>query len=139
LISFDLRQLPQLNTATRLQETLPCLKTILQPPTTEANRQSLTRVPAHVSSLFKFAFDAGLIDRPVRFEPGFKRPSKKTSRKHRAGQEKKLCTAQEIRQLLDAAGTSMKAMILLGINCAFGNADCGNLPLRDHDRPGRCP
>src|SRR5262249_34414796 len=33
------------------------------------------------------------------------------------------------RRLLDAAGTPMKAMILLGINAGLGNADCGNLPL----------
>src|SRR5262249_36888381 len=32
-------------------------------------------------------------------------------------------------RLLDAAGTPLKAMLLLGINCGFGNADCGNLPL----------
>src|SRR5207249_3604231 len=47
----------------------------------------------------------------------------------------------------------MKAMVLLGINCGFGNADCGNLPLSaldldagwvDYPRPKtgiprRCP
>jgi integrase len=106
-----------------------------------------------VRSLFKFAFDAGLIDRPVRFGPGFKGPSKKSVRLHRAKQGAKLFTTDEIRQLLDAAGTSMKAMILLGINCGFGNADAGNLPLSavdletgwiDYPRPKtgiarRCP
>src|SRR5262249_5222238 len=30
----------------------------------------------------KYAFDAGLIERPVRYGPGFKRPSKKTLRLH---------------------------------------------------------
>ncbi len=34
----------------------------------------------YVRSLFKFAYESGLIDRPVRFGPGFKRPSKKTLR-----------------------------------------------------------
>src|SRR5262249_1094098 len=52
-----------------------------------------------------------------------------TLRLHRAKQGPKLFSAEEIRRLLDAAGTSMKAMILLGINCGFGNADCGTLPL----------
>jgi integrase len=31
--------------------------------------------------------------------------------------------------MLDAAGPPMKAILLLGINCGFGNSDCGNLPV----------
>jgi integrase len=77
----------------------------------------------------------------------------KTLRLHRAGQGLKLFTVEEIRKLLDAAGTPLKAMILLGINAGFGNSDCGNLPLTaldleagwvDYPRPKtgiprRCP
>jgi len=83
----------------------------------------------HIRSIFKHAFDAELIAAPVRFGPGFKRPTKKTFRLHRAQQGPKLFTADEIRRLLDAAGTAMKAMILLGINGGFGNGDCASLPL----------
>jgi integrase len=83
----------------------------------------------YVCSVFKYAYDAGLLDRPMRFGPGFKRPSMKTLRRHRAEQGLKLFTVAEIHQLLATAGTSLRAMILLGINCGFGNADCGNLPL----------
>jgi integrase len=83
----------------------------------------------YVRSVFKHAFDAGLIPAPVRFGPGFKRPTKKTLRLHRAEQGPKLFTAEEIRLLLDAAGPAMKGMILLGINAGFGNGDCANLPL----------
>jgi integrase len=79
--------------------------------------------------LFKHGVDAGLIDRPVRFGPGFKRPSKKVLRLNRADAGRKLFTAGEVRRLIDAAGPSMRAMILLGINAGFGNADCGELPL----------
>jgi integrase len=79
--------------------------------------------------LFKHTADAGLIDRPVRFGPGFKRPSKKVPRLCRAENGPRLFTREDILRLLDAAGTPMKTMILLGINCGFGNADCGNLPL----------
>jgi integrase len=82
-----------------------------------------------VRCVFKYAYDAGLVDRPMRFGPGFKRPSKKTLRLHRAQQGAKLFTADEIRKLLDAAPVHLRAMILLGINCAFGNSDCGHLPL----------
>jgi integrase len=79
--------------------------------------------------LFKHAFDAGLIPVPVRFGPGFKRPSKKTLRLTRAEQGPKLFTPDEILRLLDAAGVQLKAMILLGVNCGFGNADCAALPI----------
>ena len=83
----------------------------------------------YVRSVFKHAFDAELIDRPVRFGPGFKRPSKKVVRLHRAEQGPKMFTSDEVRRMIDAAGLPLKAMILLGINAGFGNADCGNLPL----------
>jgi integrase len=86
-----------------------------------------------VRCAFKYAYDAELIDRPIRFGPGFKTPSKKTLRLHRAKQGKKLFTAEEVRRTLDAAGVRLKAMILLGINCAFGNADCGMLPINAVD------
>ena len=35
----------------------------------------------------------------------------------------------EIRQLIDAADVPFRPMILLGVNCGFGNHDCGQLPL----------
>jgi integrase len=82
-----------------------------------------------IRSVFKFAYESDLLSRPMRFGPTFKKPSKKTLRVHRAKQGAKLFSAEEIRRLIDTAGVPMKAMILLGINCGFGNADCGNLPL----------
>jgi integrase len=89
----------------------------------------LSRLVQGVRSVFKHADDAGLIDRPMRFGPGFARPTKKTFRLHRARQGPKLFTADEIRRMIAGAGVPLKAMILLGINAGFGNADCGNLPL----------
>jgi integrase len=44
--------------------------------------------------------------------------------------------AAQLRQILDAAGMPLKAMVLLGINCGFGNADCGTLPLSALDLDG---
>jgi integrase len=82
-----------------------------------------------IRCICKYAFDAGLIGRPVRYGPGFKRPSKETLRLHKAKEGPKLFAAEEIRRLIGAAGTPMKAMLLLGINAGFGNADCGRLPL----------
>jgi integrase len=102
---------------------------------------------------FKHAYESDLLDRPTRFGPAFKRTSKKTMRLYRAKQGPKLFTADEVRRLLDAAGTQLRAMILLGVNCGFGNSDCGRLPLSavnldtgwaDYPRPKtglprRCP
>lgn len=96
----------------------------------------LAKMIQYIRCAFKHAFDAGLIDRPLRFGPGFNRPSKKTLRLHRAEQGPKLFTAKEVRQMLDAGGPALKAMILLGINCGFGNADCGNLKLSALDLEG---
>jgi integrase len=106
-----------------------------------------------VRCCFKHAYDADLSDRPVRFGPGLKRPSKETLRLHKAKQGPKRFAAEEVHSLLAAAGPVMKAMLLLGINAGFGNADCGNLPraavdlehaIIDYPRPKkgiprRCP
>lgn len=96
----------------------------------------LAKIIQYVRSVFKYGYDAGLIDRPMRFGPGFSRPTKKTIRLHRAEQGLKLFTAEEIRRLLDASGQPLKAMILMGINCGFGNADCGNLTISALDLKG---
>ena len=82
----------------------------------------------HFRSVFKFAFETELIDRPVRFGPGFSRPSKKTMRLLRAEKGPRMFEADELRRMLGAAGVQLKAMILLGVNAGFGNADCATLP-----------
>jgi integrase len=97
---------------------------------------TLGNVIQRMRVVFKFAWDNGLIDRPVRYGQGFKRPTRKTLRLHRAEQGVKLFTAEEIRRLVEAGGPPMKAMILLGINCGFGNSDCGKLRLPALDLDG---
>jgi integrase len=82
-----------------------------------------------VRSLFKFAFDAGHIEKTIRFGPAFVKPSKQRMRQHRAESEKKFFKREEIHRMLDAAGLQLRTMILLGVNCGFGNRDCGMLPL----------
>jgi integrase len=82
-----------------------------------------------VRSVFKFAAETKLIDRPMQFGPGFARPSKKTLRLERAKKGTQMFEAEELRRIVTAAGTPLKAMILLGVNCGFGNNDCGTLPL----------
>ncbi|MCH7989765.1 MAG: tyrosine-type recombinase/integrase [Planctomycetes bacterium] len=78
--------------------------------------------------LFRFAYEAGLIDRPIRFGPQFKEPSRKTLRISRNQNGKRMFEADELRAILDVATQPLKAMIMLGINCGFGQSDIANLP-----------
>jgi integrase len=89
-----------------------------------------------IRSVFKHALEAGLIDRPVRFGPGFARPTRKTLRLERARKGPRLFTPPQVRAMIRKAGQPLRAMILLGINCGFGNADCGTLPLAALDLAG---
>lgn len=91
---------------------------------------------ARTSAVFNFAYEVGAVERPIRKGPNFKRVSKKKQRLDRAKRPKKDFTAEEIWKLHNAADFQMKAMILLGLNCGFGNADCGRLeiPMIDFER-----
>ena len=39
----------------------------------------------------------------------------------------------DLRKLIDSAGVPLRAMILLGLNCGFGNGDCAGLPIQALD------
>jgi integrase len=96
-----------------------------------ANRYGVHKLAKEVQltrTLFKYAVDAGLIEKPMRFGPTFKRPEKRIMRAHRQKNGVRMFEAGQIRSLLDAVDQPLKAMILLGINCGFGNHDCGTLP-----------
>jgi integrase len=95
-----------------------------------------------VRVLFKYAFDQGVIDRPIRYGQSFDRPSKHVLRKEKAKRAPRMFEGFEIRAMVDGAlvvgeegpelvraSAPMRAMILLGINCGFGNTDVGRLPL----------
>jgi integrase len=89
-----------------------------------------------IRSVFKYAFEAGLIDKPIRYGPQFRRPGRKVLRKARHAKGSRMFEAEELRQMLKASTPQLKAMILLGINCGFGNADCGTLPVLALDLDG---
>lgn len=80
-------------------------------------------------SVFGFAFDHGLIDKPVRYGTGFSPPPRRTIRKalHRNGP--RMFEPNELRAILDAADVPMRAMVLLAVNSGMGNQDIGMLPL----------
>lgn len=58
---------------------------------------------------FKYGFDQGFIDRPVRYGQGFKRPSKKALRKARHAKGPRRFEAAELRAMVDAAASPLRA------------------------------
>ncbi len=82
-----------------------------------------------VRVVFNYAYKQGLIDRPIVYGDGFKKPSRRTLRRERHKKGPKMFKAKEIRAMLRIASRQLKAMILLGINCGLGNNDCALLPL----------
>jgi integrase len=105
-----------------------------------------------VRSLFKFAFDQGLIVAPVRFGQSFAKPKMDVVRRareaHRAKHGDRMFEAAEIRQLLDGttvqgedgksrtipgASLALRAMILLAANGGLGQSDLAALPIRAVD------
>ena len=93
-----------------------------------------------VRSIFKFAYEEGLIDKPIRYGQSFKKPTRKTLRIQRARKiakhGKRMFQPDELRTMIDTAGHHLKAMILLGVNCGLGNHDCGELPISALDLNG---
>ena len=94
-----------------------------------------------VKSVFKYGLDNALIYKAPRFGSEFRKPDKAVLRRHRAQNGEKMLEADAIRSLVQGAlvvgeggpelvraTTEIKAMILLGINSGFGNADCASLP-----------
>ena len=115
----------------------------------ETLRTNLTRVRV----LFKWGYDSDLLEKPVKCGPGFKSPSKRVMLQNRNANGGRMFSADELRRMIDAADTQLRALILLGLNCGFGNNDCATLKLStldaepgwiDHARPKtgvprRCP
>ena len=90
-----------------------------------------------VRVVFNYAYQSGLIEKPIRYGPTFKRPAKRVLRKIRNGNGPRMFEAHEIRRMLDSASLQLRAMILLGINRGFGNSDCGSLPATSLDLDSR--
>ena len=102
--------------------------------------------------VFKYAHDQRLIEHPVSYGQSFARPSAKAVRKSRNAAGPRMFEADELSQMLDAlAGNTvtldrieeetgkpvevtlkrdpiMRAMLLLAVNCGFGNTDVASLP-----------
>jgi integrase len=99
-------------------------------PVTLGNEVNRVRV------ILNWAFEQGLLQTPIRFGPGFKRPSKKVMRLEKAKRGSKMIEAADLRKLLDKATVQMKAMIMLGVNAGLGNTDVAELQSRHLDLDG---
>ena len=82
-----------------------------------------------VRTIFKFAYETALLDRPMRFGPEFAKPSAKQMREWRIEKGAQDFAADEIRKMLANASVITRAMIFLGLNGALGNSDIADLPL----------
>lgn len=80
-----------------------------------------------VRAIFKYLADSEKIDRPARFGPAFRPPAARTVRKSQNGSGPKLFTPPEIHTLLQEAPPQLAVMILLGLNCGYGNSDISRL------------
>jgi hypothetical protein len=92
------------------------------------NPNSLGNDLLRIHVAFNYALDSGMIEKPVKFGPHLKRPAKRILRAERQKKGPRAFQARHLRRMLKAADQPLKAMILLGITCGFGNHDCGTLP-----------
>lgn len=96
----------------------------------------LGNVIGRVKSVFKYGYEAGIIERSMRYGPEFVKPSAAVLRRHKAKNGERMLEADQLRQLLDAAPAPLKAMLMLGVNCGFIAKDCADLPLEALDLAG---
>lgn len=85
-----------------------------------------------VRMVFKYAYDQGFIERPIRYGQTFRKPSVKSVRQDRARQTQehghRMFEATALRKILKHTETQLKAMTLLGINCGFGQTEISRMP-----------
>lgn len=95
-----------------------------------------------IRTAFNWAYEAGVIDTPMRFGLDFKKPKRNVLRAERQGKPQRFLTREQILALIAAAekggagrlpSPELKAAILLGINCGWGNGDIAGLNLNHLD------
>lgn len=99
---------------------------------------SLKREIQNVRSVFRYAMEAELTEKNIKFGPDFKAPKKETIRRHDHERKRKHggrdFSPDECRELLDNAPTqAMTCFLLLGMNLGAGNSDVRTLRFGDLD------
>lgn len=80
----------------------------------------------HVRMIFKYGQDAGKIKKHTRFGPGFSVSGKAIKRARRKAANR-MFESDEMRKIVSVARPPLQTMILLGINCGYGNTDIARL------------
>ena len=88
-----------------------------------ARKVEITRI----KGVFRYAHESGLIDRPMRFGPGFRPPSAQSLRKSRNGRKPRMLEPSELRAVLEAVSPQLQSLVLLGLNAALGNSDVSRM------------
>lgn len=83
--------------------------------------------------LFKWAYENDMIDKPIRFGSSFESPTKKSLRAERNAKPVRMFEASELRLIIMAAKPIMRSMVLLAINCAYGQTDMSSIPRKAID------
>ena len=78
----------------------------------------------------------GYFDKMPRFGEALRAPAQSALDREREDQVERVFTAAQINLLLATARPNIKAMILLGVNCGYGNKDCGRLVFSKVDLKG---
>jgi integrase len=91
-------------------------------PTTQ--KGELTR-----ARMFFLYVNEYIVEKQIVYRRILKSPSKRAFRKVANERGPRMFEAAELRTILKAAGPQLKAMVYLGINCGFGNSDCGTLTM----------
>ncbi len=86
--------------------------------------------------VFLYLNESGLAEKPIQYRKALKSPPARAFRKLANERGPRMFSREEIRMMIGAAHPQVAAMIYLGINCGFGNADCGTLPLDKLDLEG---
>jgi len=77
--------------------------------------------------VFLYLNESGLAEKPIQYRKALKSPPARAFRKLANERGPRMFSREEIKAMMNAAHPQVAAMIYLGINCGFGNEDCGTL------------
>jgi integrase len=86
-----------------------------------------------IRAVLKFAYEASLVDRPIKCGPNFKEATKKSVRKARNKRGERSVTIEEIRSVVCEGHSYLPAATILAINGGMGQSDLAALPLKAID------